>query len=53
MADKYRALRDAVLAYAAALRRYASFGNAWTGETPELDKLWEEVLAAAEPEPDA
>jgi hypothetical protein len=42
-----------VLAYADALKRYASFGNAWTGETPELDELWNEVLAAAEPEPES
>jgi hypothetical protein len=51
MADKYRALRDAVLAYAAALKRYASFGSAWMEETPELDTLWDAVLRAAQPQP--
>jgi hypothetical protein len=44
MGDKYARLRAAVLAYAAALARYAGFGSAWTGETPELDELWNDAL---------
>ena len=52
MTDLYARLRRAVLAYAAALKAYGAFGETWVGEAPDLDELWAEVLAAAEPEPD-
>lgn len=48
----YARLRAAVLAYAEALKRYAAFGSAWMEETPELDRLWADVLEAAEAEPE-
>lgn len=51
--ERYRRLREAVLAYAEALRKYAAFGSAWMQETPELDQLWAAVLEAAAPEPES
>jgi hypothetical protein len=53
MQELYARLRTAVLAYAEALKSYAAFGEVWVDPAPDLDDLWAEVLAAAEPEPDA
>ena len=54
-AADYERLRDAILAYAHALRRAGAAldadAAAWT-DSAELDRLWSEVLAAAQLTPD-
>jgi hypothetical protein len=51
--SNYARLRQAVLAYDRALTAYGIVGEAWVDRAPELDRLYAEMLAAAEPEPDA
>jgi predicted phosphohydrolase len=49
--SQYARLRRAVLAYARALEAYGLFGQAWVEHSEELDRLWQDVLDAAKPEP--
>lgn len=50
----YARLRTAVRAYDAALRKYGLVrgDQPWIDPSPELDRLWDAVLEAAQPEPE-
>jgi len=45
-------LKAAFLAYDALLKQYALLGEAWTGDVPDLDDLYQQVLDAAAEVPD-
>jgi len=50
--ERYARLRRAVLAYARALEAYGLLGAPWVEHSERLDELWQDILTAAEPEPD-
>jgi len=50
---RYRRLRAAVLAYDRALRAYGLLGTAWVEHSETLERLYAEVLEAAEITSDA
>jgi hypothetical protein len=49
--SRFATLRRAVLAYDRALKAYGLLGTEWV-DSDALDKLWHDVLAAAEPPED-